>query len=210
VRRFGYKDTHQVIAIPESISRSGNVSLICEIFGYKKIQHDFNIMDPMSERSKPFLKYEDDILVVDFELHRLTAGDLVTMYNVYFFKDAAIFRPESKYELKQLLDMLNESEGYRIRVFGHTNGNNAGPIIELEAGSTDYFSRQAKTIKGKGSAKKLSEKRAEVIKNYLITSGVSSNRIESKGFGGKKSIYGKFDPLAYKNVRVEIQIVAHK
>ncbi len=208
IQRFAFKEAHQVIGIPESINRSGDISLICEIFGFKKIQHDFNMKDPMKERSDPFLTYEDSILVVDFELKRLTAGDLVTMYNVYFFKDAAIMRPESKYELKQLLAMLKENDDYKISVQGHTNGNNAGPIIELEPGSTDYFSQQAKKKEGSGSAKKLSEKRAEVIRNYLITSGISGDRIESKGFGGRKSIYEKFDPLAYKNVRVEIQILA--
>lgn len=207
-QRFAYKDAHQVVGIPESINRSGNVSLISEIFGYKKVQHDFNLKDPVNDRTDPFLSYQDSILIVDFELKRLTAGDLVTMYNVYFYKDAAIMRPESKYELQQLLEMLNENKDYRISVQGHTNGNNSGPIIELEDGESNFFSQNVPTRRGNGSAKKLSEKRAELIKNYLISEGVAANRIESKGFGGKKSIYEKFDPLAYKNVRVEIQILA--
>lgn len=209
LKRYGYKDSHKVVGIPMSINRSGNVQYLTEIFGYKKVQLDFNLNDPINEQTSPYLSYDDSILVVDFELHRYTVGDLVTMYNVYFFKDAAIMRPESKYEMQQLLEMLNENKDYSIEIRGHTNGNNSGPIIEMEAGSENYFSKSGNKTEGWGSAKKLSSKRAELIRAYLVSNGIRSSRIEAKGFGGKNSIYEKFDPLAYKNVRVEIKILSN-
>lgn len=208
VKRFAVKNAHEIVGIPLSINRSGNISLICEIFGYKKIQHDFNLIDPFSERTEGILREEDTVLIVDFELKRYTKGDLVTMYNVYFFKDAAVMRPESKYEVGQLLNMLTENPEYKISILGHTNGNNKGPIIEMEKGSTAYFSRQGPTNESFGSAKKLSQSRADLIRDYLISQGIDSNRMEAIGFGGKKAIYEKFDNLAYKNVRVEIEILA--
>ncbi len=206
-QRIAFKDAHKLVSIPEGFNRSGNVQLICEIFGYKKIQNDFNINDPINDMTSPFLSEQDDVLVVDFELRRYTKGDLVTMYNVYFFKDATILRPESKYELQQLLEMLKENEDYKIKILGHTNGNNSGPIIEMEEGSNRYFSNTGKKQEGWGSAKKLSVKRAELIKDYLISEGINYEQIEAKGYGGKRSIYEKFDKLAYKNVRVEIEIL---
>ncbi len=208
LKRYGYKEAHKVVDIPRSISRSGNVQLIADIFGYKKVQQDFNLMDSLNERTSPFLSYEDSVLIVDFELQRYSTGDVITMYNVYFYKDAAIMRPESKYEVQQLLAMLNENNDYKIMIMGHTNGNNFGPIIEMEPGSKTYFSNSVSKKESRGSAKKLSLLRAELIRSYLLSEGVRQARIEAKGFGGKKSIYKKFDPLAYKNVRVEIKILA--
>jgi C-terminal processing protease CtpA/Prc/outer membrane protein OmpA-like peptidoglycan-associated protein len=208
VQRFAYKNAHEIIGIPESINRSGNISLICEIFGFKKIQHDLNLNEPFTERTERFLSMDDSVLVVTFELLRLTKGDLVTMYNVYFFKDAAMMRPESEYEVQQLLYMLKENPDYKISIQGHTNGNNSGPIIEMEEGSTAYFSHEGATKEGFGSAKKLSQARADLIRDYLVENGIDSNRMEATGYGGKKAIYKKLDKLAYKNVRVEIQILA--
>ena len=206
-QRIAFKNAHKLVGIPEGFNRSGNVELICEIFGYKKVQHDFNLNDLNNEKTAPFLSEQDDVLVVDFELKRYTKGDLVTMYNVYFFKDATIMRPESKYELQQLLELLKENEDYKIKILGHTNGNNSGPIIEIAEGSNQYFSNSGGKREGWGSAKKLSTKRAELIRDYLTFEGINPERIEAKGYGGKRSIYEKFDKLAYKNVRVEIEIL---
>ena len=165
--------------------------------------------DPVNEQTSSYLSYEDGILIVNFELEPYTTGDLVTDYNVYFFKDAVIMRPESKYEVQQLLNILNENQDYKIMLMGHTNGNRSGPIIEMEPGSDNYFSNTENTKESWGSAKQLSKKRAELLRNYLVSEGVDQSRIEAKGFGGKKTIYDTFDSLAYKNVRVEIEILAH-
>lgn len=207
LRQVKIAEAHASEFIPKSFSRTGNVEMICEIFGYKKVQHDFNIAKPFNEMTEPFLSYVDSRLVVDFELERVTKGDLVTMYNVYFYKDAAIMRPESKYELNQLLEMLQENPNYQIMIYGHTNGNNSGPIITLQDDSKGYFSKSVPTNEKKGSAKKLSQERANIIKKYLVNQGIDESRMTAKGYGGKKGIYKKLDPLAYKNVRVEIEII---
>ncbi len=205
--RYEFKDSRKVVDVPLSINESGDIELVAEIFGYKKIQHNFNLNDPINEQTSSFLSYEDSVLIVDFQLVDYTTGDLVTNYNVYFFKDAVIMRPESKKEVHQLLDMLNENEDYKIMLLGHTNGKHSGPIIEMEPGSNNYFSDAGNTVESKGSAKKLSSLRAELIRQYLLSEGINPTRIEAKGFGGKKSLYDKYDSLAYKNVRVEIKIL---
>jgi len=204
-----FKNSHQVIGIPMEVNGSGDISLISEILGYKKIQHDINLLNPINEGTKDFLSFEDSILVVNFELKPYTMGDIATIYNIYFFRDAAIMKPESKYEIEQLLNMLRSNTNYRIKLMGHTNGNHKGPIIEMSKGSTDYFAEDGPTVESWGSAKELSQKRANLIRDYLITQGIAGDRMETVGHGGKKSLYKKFDELAYKNVRVEIEILQY-
>jgi type II secretory pathway component PulC len=63
--------------------------LTCEVFGFRKVQQDINYQNPEGEG----IQVENDATVVPFELMRLQKGDIAVMYNVYFFKDAAIMRP---------------------------------------------------------------------------------------------------------------------
>jgi outer membrane protein OmpA-like peptidoglycan-associated protein len=57
-----------------------------------------------------------------------------------------------------------------------------------------------------GSAQKLSLYRAETIEHYLLKQGIDQSRIEIKGWGGKKMLYGKHSAQAKQNVRVEVEI----
>ena len=76
-------------------------------------------------------KDADGNIVVPFELVRLQRGDIAVMYNVYFFKDAGVMRPESRYEVTSLLEMLRENPNYKIKLQGHTNGGAPGKIISM-------------------------------------------------------------------------------
>ena len=128
------------------------------------------------------------------------------MYDVYFFKDAAIMRPESRFEVTSLLDMMKENLKYKIKIHGHTNGKASGKIIALKEGEVNYFSLNG-TKEGFGSAKKLSKERARLLKTYLMNNGIEEKRIQVKAWGGKKPIYDKMSPRAQSNVRVEIEIL---
>ncbi len=74
-------------------------------------------------------------------------------------------RSESKFDLDGILTMMNENPTYKIRIHGHTNGGASGPILEVGE-SGNYFAL-AGAKEGYGSAKKLSQSRADAIKNYL-------------------------------------------
>lgn len=57
--------------------------------------------------------------------------------------------------------------------------------VSIEVGyCTDYIGNQAYN-------KRLSEKRSEAIKSYLITNGISKDRIRSQGYGESKLIITK-------------------
>ena len=72
--------------------------------------------------------------------------------------------------------------------------------------SKNFFSLND-TKDGFGSAKELSEQRADVIRKYLISNGIDQSRIEIKAWGGKRSIHDKHSARAQENVRVEVEIL---
>jgi outer membrane protein OmpA-like peptidoglycan-associated protein len=184
-------------------NKSGNIALVCEVFGYRKIQTVTNFNEPLATEG---ITVEENKTIVPFELVRLKKGDYAVMYNVYFYKDAGIMRPESKYEVNSLLDMLKENPKYKIRIHGHTNGNAHGKVVSM-GDSKNFFALTADVKEGFGSAKKLSEERAKVIQSYLINQGVDPTRMQIKAWGGKKPVYEEDHTLAQANVRVEIEIL---
>ncbi len=185
-------------------NKSNTVSLVCEVFGYRKVQKDIDFTTPQGEG----ITTEEGSVNVPFELVRLQKGDIAVMYNVYFFKDAAVMRPESRYEVNSLLEMLKENPKYRIKIHGHTNGSAHGKIISM-GDSKNFFSLTG-SKEGFGSAKKLSEERARVIHNYLTENGIEAHRTHVKAWGGKRPIHDKHSTRANENVRVEIEILEDK
>lgn len=187
------------------MSKSGNLSLVCEVFGYRKMQIEINFNKPTDTEG---IVAEGNQFIVPFELKRLQKGDLAIMYSVYFFNDAAVMRPESRFEVTSLMDMMNENPRYRIMIHGHTNGGSPGKIISM--GESKKFFALEGTKDGFGSAKKLSEERAKVIREFLIAGGIDPKRMEIKAWGGKRPIHDKSSSKARGNVRVEIEILEDK
>jgi outer membrane protein OmpA-like peptidoglycan-associated protein len=184
------------------VGPSGNVSAACEVFGYRKAGLTFNLKEPAAGDG---ITEKDGVIHVPFALVRLKKGDIQVLYHVLFFKDAAIMRPESRTEVNALRDMLTENPKLKIRIHGHTNGNASGKIIK--PGTTDLFSL-SQSKETFGSAKKLSESRAEVIKSFLVSEGIDPARLEVKAWGGKRPLYDKLHSQAQLNVRVEIEVIS--
>ena len=199
--------SQELVRIEDPNNGDHAVQLIANTFGYKKVQHDIKLDEPFNEINEEFFYFMGDTLIADFPLQRYDVGDIATMYNVFFFKDAVVMKPISEFEMNSLVDMLKENDELRIKIHGHTNGNARGKIIMLEEGSEKFFTLNQELVEKSGSAKELSLQRAEVIKDYLISYGIAEDRMEVIGWGGKKPIYDKFDKLAIKNVRVEIEIL---
>lgn len=200
-------DGNKVINLNNPKNGNGDLILISDVFGYKKVQHDFNYEEPLDEEEYPYVTSIEDTVIVNFELSRYTKGDIITMYNVFFFKDAAIMRPQSKFEINELVSMLKENPQMKIRIHGHTNGSAHGKIITLKEGSSNFFSLSGDNKTYIGSSKKLSNERASVMKHYLINNGVNPSHITTKAWGGKSEIHHKLSDQAHKNVRVEIEVI---
>ncbi len=202
-RLIGIQNSGEIRAVADPGNGTGQLTLICDVFGYRKQQKEVNY-NGLDEHED--VQQLDDYHVVFFDLVRYYKGDIATMYNVYFFNDAAVMKPESRYEVNSLLAMMQENPDYRIRIHGHTNGNGRGRIISMGE-SGNFFSLDDANRENSGSARTLSRKRAEVIRDYLVSKGVESDRVEIKAWGGRRMLYDKNSSSAKKNVRVEIEIL---
>lgn len=191
------------VRISSPAGKTGVVSFVCEVFGYRKSQVEFAFRSPEQKLTLD----EAGNIVIPFELVRLQKGDIAVMYNVFFFKDAGIMRPESRFEVTSLMEMLKENPNYKIRIHGHTNGNASGKIITM--GESKNFFSLTDTRDGYGSAKKLSEVRAIAIKDFLVSNGIAEDRMQIKAWGGKRPIHDKHATRAQENVRVEVEILSH-
>jgi outer membrane protein OmpA-like peptidoglycan-associated protein len=156
----------------------------------------------------PPVKTEEEKIkeAVDAKPMVMKKGDKETLHHIYFYRDAAILRPESKYEVDRLVELMKNHPEEKILIHGHTNGNDKGPIIRLPEGSKDFFTMD-NSVEDYGSAVKLSELRALVIRDYLVANGIDTKRMSIKAWGGKKPLYEVDDDKAEANVRVEIEVL---
>jgi outer membrane protein OmpA-like peptidoglycan-associated protein len=103
-------------------------------------------------------------------------------YQIQFESGSAVIKPASYKELDEILKSAIVAEALKLGVYGHTDnvGNDA-------------------------LNNKLSEDRAYAVKSYLISKGISTERIESKGYGSSKPIADNGTSAGKaKNRRVQI------
>ncbi|MCW5911070.1 MAG: OmpA family protein [Cyclobacteriaceae bacterium] len=197
---------HEAVPMVDPKNKTGKITLIGSSFGFRKVQHDFNLNEIKPDSLPEYMEWKEDKYIVHFDLARLHRGDIETLYNVYFFNDAAVMMPESKYELNRLLDFMNSNERYKIMLHGHTNGNARGKIITMGP-SKNFFELTRDVVEGSGSAKELSEQRAQVIKEWLKSNGIADDRVTIKAWGGNRMLHDKNSNNARRNVRVEVEVV---
>lgn len=106
--------------------------------------------------------------------------------NVYFDQSSYVLRPESYPQLNKLIKTLVTTPKLVIEIAGHTD--NVG----------DKRLNQA-----------LSENRAKIITNYLVSSGISETRLRHKGYGSSKpAAPNDTEENKRKNRRVEFVVLA--
>jgi hypothetical protein len=193
--------------LPNPRSKSGKLNLVCDAFGYKKMEYSINYLSPLADTVHQHIELLGTTFVINFNLLRYGKDDVGVLGNVTFYNDAAIMLPDSREELTGLLDMMRENPNYKIRLHGHTNGNYNGKIIKI-GDNKNFFSLDG-SKSTMGTAKDLSYERAEVIKEYLVANGIDGTRMEVKGWGGKKPLFDKNSVNAKRNVRVEVEIVSN-
>ena len=187
------------------------VQLITYAIGYRKATFDLSLDQPVNDTTASYVSITDDeVIEVKMPLEKLQQGDVQVMFNTYFYGNASVMREKSRYELEELLRFLQENPTTTIKLHGHTNGNSRGITYLYSKEHNNFFNiRRSKEYTKRGiGAKKLSEMRAETIRQYLIKQGVAEDRIETKGWGGKNMLYDADSPLARNNIRVEIEVLS--
>lgn len=126
-------------------------------------------------------------IVKDVELKKIAIGTKIVLKNIFFDFDKATIRPESTPELGRLLDLLNEVPTLKIEISGHTDSK----------GADDYN-------------KKLSERRAKSVTDYLVGKGIAATRLRSAGYGEEKPIAtNDTDEGRQLNRRTEFEIIGN-
>jgi len=99
--------------------------------------------------------------------------------------DKADLRPEDKELLAKIAGILMTSHDYTISVNGHTD----------DVGTAEYN-------------QKLSERRAQAVRDYLVKAGLSAEILSVEGHGKSRPLVaGNSDAARAKNRRVELGIV---
>ena len=104
---------------------------------------------------------ESEEYVLQFPLASITAPVLID--NIFYDFDKATLRPESTEALDKLVELLNENPNVTIELSAHADYR----------GSAEYN-------------KRLSQRRAESVVNYLIEHGIASDRLTPVGYGKEK------------------------
>ena len=120
---------------------------------------------------KGFLNHKEELTVkpvseseehtLQFPLASIRVPVLID--NIFYDFDKATLRPESAASLDELVKLLNENPNVTIELSAHADYR----------GSADYN-------------KRLSQKRAESVVNYLIEHGIAKDRLTPKGYGVEK------------------------
>lgn len=197
--------SHELLRIKPK-NGTNRIKFVSNVIGYKLDEYVIDLDEPLLDPNSR-VEVTGDTILIDFELAKLGKGDFAVLWQIFFYKDAAIMRKESVYELNQLLLMMRNDEKMRIKIHGHTNGNARGKVLHLNLADKQFFSLNESHREDNTSAKKLSEYRAYTIQHWLVGQGIAEDRMEIIGWGGKKMLHDKHDDKAHKNARVEIEVL---
>ncbi|MBN8577301.1 MAG: OmpA family protein [Cytophagales bacterium] len=198
--RYEVHKANELIYLEAPKNSRGNYVVITQAAGYQPVSMILNYSEPSPQTGA------DGEHIIQIEVSKVKRGDYIDFTNVRFFRNSAILEPAAQNELDGLVDLMKESPGYKIRIHGHCNGNQVkeGSILGT---STNFFALEpGKNKIGKFSAKELTSERAATVKAYLVSQGIESSRIDTRGEGGKIPLYPEGGTLGQYNDRVEIEI----
>ncbi len=109
--------------------------------------------------------FSDKPFLKDIPLQPIKSGEIVVLNNVFFETDRFELKPESFIELDRLVYLLKNNPNIRIELSGHTDN------IGSEKHNLD-----------------LSQSRAKVVYDYLISKSISAGRLQYKGYGESKPV----------------------
>ncbi|MFN6117305.1 MAG: OmpA family protein [Flavobacteriales bacterium] len=104
-------------------------------------------------------------ITLDVRLSPLTAGSVIALRNIFFNTASYELLPASNAELDKLVQLLRNNPTLRIELGGHTDnvGNDA-------------------------ANQKLSEQRAQAVREFVVNKGIEVTRITAKGYGETRPV----------------------
>jgi len=125
-----------------------------------------------------------DRLELNFALQPIEIGTTINLRSVLFAQSKADLLPESFDELDLVVSFLTSNPNVSIELSGHTDNRGV---------AADNL--------------RLSQQRADMVRQYLISKGIEEKRITGKGYGGAKPISSNDTEQSRRlNRRVEFTI----
>ncbi|GAB3698016.1 hypothetical protein GCM10027592_22700 [Spirosoma flavus] len=147
--------------------------------------------DRYATKKAKYNKTKKNTRVVTDSLGLYGVGDVFQLKNIYYDLNKFFIRPDAARELDHVLAILKEYPQMQIELRSHT-----------DARATDAYNIR------------LSENRARAALDYLVSRGVPSSRLISKGYGESEILNGCVDGVNctesehQQNRRTEFKIVA--
>ena len=127
----------------------------------------------------------DNVRKVTRNIVLTPAGEAIRLSRLIFAQGKAQIQEQSFQELDQVVEMMKDNQKIVIQLEGHT----------------DNMGDQKANLK-------LSETRVEAVKKYLVSKGISRNRVKTKAFGGTRLLTNDTSPAGRNaNRRVELRIL---
>jgi outer membrane protein OmpA-like peptidoglycan-associated protein len=137
----------------------------------------------LTDKNEPIIIRKDFILYSNVEI--INEGVAVPLENVFFEFNKYNLKKESFSELNRLIAFLKKNLSLKVEIAGHTDN----------IGSAEHN-------------KKLSEQRANSVKDYLLKNGIVPERLVAKGYGPDKPIdTNETEAGRAKNRRVEFKVL---
>lgn len=143
-----------------------------------------------TEEEKP---KTDTISKLIFNYKELEIGNQIVIENILFVGGTAYFKPESRSALEELLETMENYQSLEIEIQGH---------ICCQVDGADGYDIVNKNYH-------LSLNRAKAVYDYLVSEGISANRMTYKGLGSsnKRFPLERNEKEEDMNRRVEIKIL---
>ncbi len=129
----------------------------------------------------------DSSFTKDIPLEPIIVNASLELKNIEFETGSARLEKSSFVELNKLADLLQENEGLKVEIGGHTD--NVGNAADNQ---------------------KLSQNRAKAVVDYLIEKGIDIKRLLAKGYGSTKPIAdNQTEAGRARNRRTEMKVIGY-
>ena len=163
------------------------------------VQNDPTLQALLEEELKKEGKTIDTLFAAnvkeEIELKPMDAGRSFKLNNILYDFDKATLRPESKVELDRLVVILNENTDIKVEISSHTD---AARNVEMAkrnfARKGIPYTKEAHDKMSGAYNKRLSQRRAQSVVDYLVKNGISKGRLVASGYGEEKPVAPNANP----------------
>jgi outer membrane protein OmpA-like peptidoglycan-associated protein len=149
----------------------------------KEIARGTNPLDPSDDMPKKEEPKKEEVKPVEppTDISKVEKGQSITLEGILFETGSAKITASSEEVLAKVVKTLTDNPDIKVEIQGHTDD------------------------KGKEAANmKLSERRANSVKTYLVKNGIAKDRLTAKGYGQTKPVASNDTPEGReKNRRIE-------